>query len=66
MVILKPQGVGCSQHDNMVKGEDAIWRVLDRLEKWVQKNLMKFNKAKCKILHLSHRLIQVGAGKEYA
>ena len=52
MVILKPQGVGCSQHDNMVKGEDAIWRVLDRLEKWVQKNLMKFNKAKCKVFHM--------------
>ena len=37
---------------NTLEGRDAIQRYPDRLERWAWANLMKFNKAKRKVLHV--------------
>jgi len=60
----KDEGIECTiskfVDDTKVSGaldpserKDAIQGDPDRLEDWAHVNLIKFNKAKCKVLHLS-------------
>lgn len=37
---------------NITEGRDAIQKDLDRLEKWTHEKLLRFNKAKHKVLHV--------------
>ena len=44
----------------------AIQKDLDRLENWIERNLMKFNNGKCKVLPVNNAIHQymLGAGKQ--
>ncbi|GAB0180398.1 cAMP-dependent protein kinase inhibitor alpha [Grus japonensis] len=52
---------------DMQEGRDAIQRDHDRLERWAHMNLMKFNKATCKVLHVGrgNPLHNYGMGGEW-